>query len=205
LLSDILEVLLFHPDHYGPEAARILALDGCGARPMPLFPRSCASEKACRLLLSAKANEMLPGARDASSALGGLLLYFSCLTEAHDVVQAIPTADGAYWHGIMHRMEGDAFNAGHWFRRMGPHPIFPSLHREAAQLGYEQAPAWDPLAFIRFCEPLGKSPGGETDAERLAKEIQLAEWQLLFDYCARPVRDNSDASEVRTKSGEFAR
>jgi hypothetical protein len=200
-----LEELLFHPENYGSEAARLLALDGSGARPMPLFPRSCASEETRRLLLSAKPRDLFPRARDASSALSGLLLYFSCLTEAHDLLHTIPSADGGYWHGIMHRMEGDAFNAGYWFRRIPGHPVFPALHRAASQLGYTQGPVWDPLAFVRFCEPFGKSDAVQTAAERLAMEIQLAEWQLLFDYCARPVHDYPDDSEVHMKSGVSAR
>ncbi len=162
-------------------------------------------EEARGLLLGANPRDMFPGARDASSALSGLLLYFSCLTEAHDLLHTIPSVDGAYWHGIMHRMEGDAFNAGYWFRRIGPHPVFPALHRAAAQLGYVQGPAWDPVGFVRFCEPFGKSAAAQTDAERLAMDIQLAEWQLLFDYCASPFRDNSGVSETHMKSGADAR
>jgi hypothetical protein len=43
--------------------------------------------------------------------------------------------------------------------------------------------AWDPFRFIDFCERARQMPGS-TD-EQLAKAVQLAEWQLLFDYCAR--------------------
>jgi hypothetical protein len=79
----------------------------------------------------------------------------------------------------MHRMEGDAYNAGYWFRRIGRHPVFPALARKAARLGYGDGGTWDPFAFIRFCEA---APG--TKDEDLARRVQLAEWQLLFDYCA---------------------
>jgi hypothetical protein len=109
-----------------------------------------------------------------------MFLYFGCLTEAHDLLHRFQTHDGAYWHGIMHRMEGDSYNAGYWFRRIGKHAIFPELHREAARLGYVQSGnEWDPFAFIRFFE-------GKTN-EDLAKRVQSAEWQLLFDYCVVPV------------------
>ena len=169
---------------YGAEVSRILELDGGGARPMELFPRQCSSSQARSRLLAASAQELFPGARDPESALSGLFLYFSCLTEAHDLLHTIPHVEGGYWHGIMHRMEGDAYNAGYWFRRIGRHPVFPAFQSEAAELGYMPGPAWDPFAFTGFCEAAARRPGSEDEA--LARRVQLAEWQLLFDYCATP-------------------
>ncbi len=67
--------------------------------------------------------------------MAGLYLYFSCLDQAHSIAQNIATAEGSFWHGIMHRQEPDAGNASYWFSRVGRHPIFPALHREAAALG----------------------------------------------------------------------
>jgi hypothetical protein len=138
--------------------------------------------------MKADAQTLFPGAHDPEAALSGLFLYFSCLTEAHDLLHhfaaLLATMNGAYWHGIMHRMEGDAYNAGYWFRRLGRHPVFPALHSEAAKLGYSQRDSeWDPFAFIQFCETAAK-----TKDEDLARRVQLAEWQLLFDYCAAKSR-----------------
>lgn len=183
-------LLPFDPDSYGSRVADIFSLAGSGdasadrfrpgLRPMDLFPRSCASEAARDFLLRADARELFPGARDPESALSGLFLYFSCLTEAHELLHRFATPDGSYWHGIMHRMEGDAYNAGYWFRRVGRHAVFPALHREAGLLGYrQQSSDWDPFAFVGFCEASARS----RDVD-LAKRVQLAEWQLLFDYCA---------------------
>jgi len=42
---------------------------------------------------------------------------------------------------------------------------------------------WDALSFIDFCEESRRKPG--SDSEKAALEIQRAEWQILFDYCAR--------------------
>ena len=181
-------MLPFHPDNYGAEVADILALPDAagGARPMELFPRQCTSEAIRDMLLKADARVLFHGARDPECALSGLFLYFSCLNEAHELAQKFATADAAYWHGIMHRMEGDGYNAGYWFHRAGTHPVFPSLHRKAGELDYKQGREWDPFAFIRFCE----ASAGTKD-EDLAKRVQLAEWQVLFDYCAVPVYGNS--------------
>ena len=38
---------------------------------------------------------------------------------AHEVAQEIETEDGAWVHAYLHRREGDAVNAGYWYRRAG--------------------------------------------------------------------------------------
>ncbi|MFC7555058.1 hypothetical protein ACFQU7_26695 [Pseudoroseomonas wenyumeiae] len=38
---------------------------------------------------------------------------------AHDIVQAEDGADAAWVHAWLHRIEGDEFNAGYWYRRAG--------------------------------------------------------------------------------------
>jgi hypothetical protein len=49
---------------------------------------------------------------------------------------------------------------------------------------FSPAEPWDPFAFIDLCEKARRNPGLPLAA--LATEIQRAEWQLLFDHCARP-------------------
>jgi hypothetical protein len=185
--------LPFQSNTYGPQVAKILALDNAadGTRPMELFPTSRTSETAREMLLKANAAQLFPGARDPECALSGLFLYFSCLKEAHELLHTFGGLDGAYWHGIMHRMESDAFNAGYWFRRIGRHPVFPALQQEAAQLGYAPGREWDPIAFTGFCEESAHTPERRAN-EDLAKRVQLVEWQLLFDYCAQPVNQVAD-------------
>ena len=36
---------------------------------------------------------------------------------AHSLAQSVPTADGAWVHAYLHRVEGDASNAAYWYRR----------------------------------------------------------------------------------------
>ncbi len=40
-------------------------------------------------------------------------------TTAHDQVQDDNSADGAWVHAYLHRVEGDQFNASYWYRRAG--------------------------------------------------------------------------------------
>jgi hypothetical protein len=65
----------------------------------------------------------------------------------------------------------------------GVHPIFPQLAAEAASAGYQTDRAWNPFRFIEFCEAARTRPG--SDEEHLAMKVQLMEWQLLFEHCAR--------------------
>ena len=39
--------------------------------------------------------------------------------QAHKIVQDEPTADAAWVHAYLHRVEGDPGNAGYWYRRAG--------------------------------------------------------------------------------------
>ena len=38
---------------------------------------------------------------------------------AHEVAQEVDGSDGAWVHAYLHRKEGDAGNAGYWYRRAG--------------------------------------------------------------------------------------
>ena len=179
----------FDPTAYGPLAAGILALDGNGERLMPLAEGSCSSAEALARIKTAKPNELFPHSRQPQAALSGLYLYFSCIDLAHEIAQSVNTAEGSYWHGIVHRQETDPDNARYWFRRVGSHPIFADLARSAHELGWVDAAAngqWDPGRFVGFCERARREPA--SPQARVALEIQRAEWQLLFDYCARGER-----------------
>jgi len=170
----------FRSSDYGRAVQDLLARDGDGLRPMPLAP----ANPSAKLSISLSADALFPGAKSPGGALSGLYLYFSCLDEAHKIAQDLDTSEGSFWHGIMHRQEPDPGNAGYWFRHVGQHPVFPALAARAASLGYDSGTKWDPLAFIDFCESARRRPGSAEEA--LALQVQLAEWQLLFDYCARP-------------------
>jgi hypothetical protein len=176
----------FNSETYGDPVASILALDGDGHRLMPLVRGPCSSNRARALLEAANVRELFPDSRSPQAALAGLYLYFSCWEEAHTTAQEISTPEGSYWHAIVHRQEPDPGNSTYWFRQVGAHPVFPALAAAAAAIGIGGGGNWDPFAFIQFCEDARRAPG--SSRERQALEVQRAEWQLLFDFCAaRPV------------------
>jgi hypothetical protein len=178
---------------YGPKVAEILELDGGGERLMPLASGTCSCPEARELLQRLTSRDLFPDGRAPEAALSGLWLYFSCLDESHQLSQSIHTVEGSFWHGIMHRQEPDAWNSGYWFQRVGAHAIFPDLRSAAAEIlkknpqaaaNFRLGSRWDSMGFIDFCEQARRQPGSRQ--EQAAMEIQRAEWQLLFDYCARP-------------------
>jgi len=130
---------------------------------------------------------LFPNARHGRAAWAGLLLRVGCWAESHAVAQDINTAEGSYWHGIIHRMEPDSSNAAYWFRRVGQHAIFPELSSRAVEILKDTGPthwrpktAWDPFLFIDWCDEAREKGHA---AEEVAIEIQMAEWQLLFEWC----------------------
>ena len=96
----------------------------------------------------------------------GVWLYVDALDRSHEASQGIKDAAGSFWHGIMHRREGDFGNSHYWFRKTGPHPAMAGL------------PGYDPHTFIDQVEERS-----ESDIPALI-ETQRREWQALFEWCA---------------------
>jgi len=104
----------------------------------------------------------------AKPALGaGLWLYVDELDRSHVISQGIEDATGSFWHGIMHRREGDFSNSHYWFNRVGHHPAM------------DQIPGYDPHAFIDDVQKRYRQ--GASDLV----EMQRLEWKTLFEWCAR--------------------
>jgi hypothetical protein len=182
--------LPFDPKAYGPAVGELLALDGDGERLIPLVAGQGSSEEAARKLSQSTAAKLFAKSYSPDAALSGLWLYFSCFEEAHRIAQDLHTPEGSFWHAILHRQEPDYGNAAYWFRRVGTHPVFAQLFKETEEIvirhpeaEFRPGSSWDPFAFVMFCERARQQPG--SPSERAALEIQRAEWQLLFDYCAR--------------------
>jgi hypothetical protein len=179
----------FDPTQYGPDVARILALDGNGRRLMPLRCSKCSNEEARQLLKTFNPGDLFPNQEEPEAPMAGLYLYFSCFEEAHRLLEICETTEGELWHAILHRQEPDSGNAAYWFRKAGPHPTFSLLTRAAVKILHRIRDAefrtgrWDPFAFVAFCDRARKQP--DSAQMTAAMEIQRAEWQILFDYCAR--------------------
>jgi hypothetical protein len=124
----------------------------------------------------------------AAACRAGLWLRFNYLDDAHKIAQDIDTPEGSFWHGIVHRREGDYDNAKYWFRRVGAHAIFDPLQKSAAALQPESgnplssSAGWDPFAFVDLCAGVIR---GQAQLGSFCLDLQRMEWELLFDYCWR--------------------
>jgi hypothetical protein len=168
-----------------PEVERLLST---ASEPLPLVKAALKpASDACKMR-TWDATDLFPRARHGTAALAGLLLRMGCWAESHIIAQDINSSEGSYWHGIIHRMEPDSSNAAYWFPRVGQHAIFPQLLRRAVEILNDSGPrhwrpksVWDPFLFIDWCDE-AREKGDQ--AEKAAAEIQTAEWQLLFEWCA---------------------
>ncbi|SRR5579883_196597 len=179
----------FDSARYAPQVTRVLSLAGGGSRLLPLTCGDCQTPAAHQIMKGAVLREWFPDARDPVAAMAGLWLYFSCFEEAHELVSKSESRESELWHAILHRQEPDSGNAAYWFRKVGVHPTFSKIAHAAVRI-LERIPRaefrtgkWDPFAFIAFCERARNQPGSAQ--EQAALEIQRAEWQIVFDYCAR--------------------
>jgi len=99
----------------------------------------------------------------------GLWLYVDELGRSHRVSQSIDDTTGSFWHGIMHRREGDFSNSHYWFRKVGDHPAMATI------------PGYEAHGFIDAVEAW--SGAAAEDAEALVA-MQRREWVTLFRFGA---------------------
>ena len=64
---------------------------------------------------------------DAMLVKAGLYLKHGFLDESHRISQGVNSPTGSYWHGIMHRHEGDISNSHYWYERVGQHPVLEAI------------------------------------------------------------------------------
>ena len=167
---------VFNPSAYGPLVKELLTperLPELG----PGNPNLAAKPKLEALTIGMLFADGVSDADLARCCIAALWLWHDFLNEAHKIVQDIDTPEGSYWHGIMHRREGDYSNAKYWFRRVGAHPVCRSLQQEFTG---EQGPAWD---YDRFVNDCASSYGTGLEDEDYCQWLQRLEWQLLFDWC----------------------
>lgn len=189
-------MLPFDPAKYGPACAALLV----GVDPMELGPGE-PHEPQRAALAALTAATLAPGRklRDpamAASCLSGLWLLHNFLDESHRISQEISSTTGSFWHGIMHRREGDFGNAKYWFRSVGEHPVYAALAASAAELAataeaqrdeplelaahfLHDARSWNAAAFVDLVAAVLR---GQSAHRELCQQIALAEWRLLFDH-----------------------
>ena len=132
------------------------------------------------------------GGRNADLIRARAFWLHGFLEESHRIAQGIHTAEGSYWHGLMHRSEGDFSNAMYWFRRVGRHALFPELVNSvqslkptspAQQKALKEIGAaleWQPQWLVDLCEEAYR---GRFDGLDFLQRIATLEYDLLMGYC----------------------
>lgn len=124
------------------------------------------------------------------------LLYHDHHDPAHDIVQDLGDVEAAIIHAILHRREPDYWNARYWFRRFDAHPVYLALGRRVKGLARspEQTElanaltlpgAFDPFAFVDWCEAVERKPGLDP-AVLWLREVQHAEFEELVRHLLSP-------------------
>ena len=115
---------------------------------------------------------------------GGLLYAVDAIHEAHTIFQDDTSDLGSYWHGMMHRREGDFDNARYWFRRAGRLPVAHKLHSAACEYSPNMArqETWDAYLLTGLCE---QAKFGAQELVGECIKLQRVEFDGLFAYCWR--------------------
>ncbi len=171
-------MLEFQPSAYGPVLAPLVSGDRC--RALDAGRADSAMRHALELATVEAAFAQAPVSnRDmAACCIAGVWLAHDFLDESHAISQRVETPTGAFWHGVMHRREGDFSNAKYWFRRVGSHDVFEALAANVAELDGE----FDPFAFVDACQAALRTGGASAD---FCRRVQQLEWELLFEHCYR--------------------
>lgn len=173
----------FDPVQYGPVFAELLSTDRCRPLDEGEPNREHFEDLQALSVSNAFAHAQVSDGDMARCCLAGIWLLYDFLDESHTVSQGISSPSGSFWHGIMHRREGDFSNAKYWFRRVGEHPVYERLADELTKIGSQHLQPdnrWDPFEFVDACESAVSSRGPAAES---CQRVQQLEWELLFDHC----------------------
>lgn len=143
------------------------------------FDFSVQGPLAIRAEISNLADEDLCGQAAVDQAMvdccrSGLLLLYGHLNESHEISQSVHSAEGSYWHGLMHRAESDFWNSKYWYSKAGDnHPVVTKMR--------EHDSLWSGDSFVDLCQKASES--GDDGLVKKANHLARCEWFFLFQHC----------------------
>jgi hypothetical protein len=183
----------FMPADYGPVFSALLQSDRCRALDAGQPDESARTSLERATLDAAFAHAKVVDRDMALCCLAGVWLLHDFLVESHTISQGVETGSGSFWHGVMHRREGDFSNAKYWFRRVGSHDVLDELGDHVIAFGDDAASQplaeriapkgqFDSYTMVDACQAAIRQGGA---AEAFCRRVQQAEWELLFAHCYR--------------------
>ncbi len=124
-----------------------------------------------------------------------LWVRLGILDPSHDIVQEGRNDFEKYIHGIIHRLEGDYWNANYWFRQVRSRKLLAGIgstmtERLAAsgnfdaarKAGFIDQDEFSPQRFVEACEAFlqSKKNASEAGREELLESIGQAEWEAVW-------------------------
>lgn len=156
-------------------------LDAIVVAPIQSLGAGPRSGQLAKILETQQPRTSAPDQLSANSMLAlesALWLAAGDLDRSHSISQNLATAAGSFWHGVMHRREGDFSNAKYWFHKCGKLDFFDKLAAAvdhdplAGQLSVGST--WNPDHFVNQSQRASR--GGEL--EQQCQRAQWLEWQF---------------------------
>jgi hypothetical protein len=170
-------------NRYSPFVDELLAEEELLLRLVPTEP---GHPEMIRRIREAPEIELTGGAMLADGTYpqmvrAGMFYAYDAIDESHRIIQQIPSDEASYWHGMVHRREGDFENARYWFRRTGRLGLFGEMHARSAEVSplMGRQSDWDPYVLVGQCEQARF--GGDVDQKELVG-LQRLEFEVMFDH-----------------------
>jgi hypothetical protein len=158
--------------------------------PMPLSPMTSTS----RDILVEKVLVEVPST--SGTVIEALMwLRLGRLDPAHVIVQDATHGLAAYVHGMLHRLEGDFWNANYWFRRVRDQGlenrirnVFRELRRSCPWDGDSENHSFDPVKFTEACEGWWSDRSArKNDRGAELQGIARVEWEAVWENALNSV------------------
>lgn len=147
--------------------------------PIPLSP---ILESSCDKSIEAVLVEVPQASDTIVEAL--MWLRLGRLDPAHLIVQEASQGIAAYVHGMLHRLEGDFWNANYWFRQTRD-PELVAWIREFFRKRGVSIPwkdRFDPVEFTRACELWrGNRESVDRIPHEVLQDLALREWEAVWE------------------------
>ncbi len=131
----------------------------------------------------------------ASDSLVAAMLWLrvGIIEPAHEIVQDGATPLASYLHGVVHRLEGDYWNAKYWFRKVHDKRLLQSIFIAVVQrietegllavaksLNFVQGSQFLPAEFVTAHEQMNQQTKTAEEQKFAMESIAWFEWESLW-------------------------